>query len=123
MIYNFYVKLMQPKVGAQQTEGDDHETIHGVRNGLSGIWNHVDCSPSRHARRRPVPKRQSVLYLLEGERQGRPVWQLGRLPADGQRRRGSRYYPAGPPASLLPLTAPSQRMRRSLYDRIMRWTF
>src|SRR6266446_7104200 len=111
---------MQPQVGLLKTEGDDHASIHDVRSGFSGIWSHVDCGTSRDSQRRPSQEWKSVLYVFALAGTGRPVWRLGRLPADGKRG-GS--PPACSPAPFLALTAPSQRMRRSFYDRVMRWTF
>src|SRR6266446_2583588 len=103
---------MQPQVGLLKTEGDDHATIHDVRSGFSGIWSHVDCSTSRYPQRRPGQKRKSVLYVFALASTGCPVWHLGCLPTEG-RRGCSSSSPACPPAPLLSLTAPSQRMRRS----------
>ena len=109
---------MQPKVGSSQTEGDDHASIHDVRGGFSGIRSHVECGTSRDSQRRPSQEWKSVLYVFALAGTGRPVWRLGRLPAAGKRGRSAQAQ-----ASLLPLTAPSQRMRRSFRDRVVRWTF
>src|SRR5262245_49380965 len=113
---------MQPKVGSNELEGDDdHTSIHAFRSGSYGMWIHVDCCTGRQSQWPAAAKRRSVLYIFENKRiTGRAVGLLGSLPADGKRGRSA---PAGPQASLLPLTAPSQRMRRSFYDRVMRWTF
>ena len=98
-----------------------HASIHAVRRGSNGIWSHVDCCTSRQSQWPAAAKRESVLYIFNNKRlTGLAMGVLGILSPDGKRGRGSS---ASPQTSLLPLTAPSQRMRRSFFDRVMRWTF
>jgi hypothetical protein len=62
-----------------------------------------------------------VLHIFNNKRPtGLAMGVLGILSPDRKRGRDSS---AGPQTSLLTLTAPSQRMRRSFFDRVMRWTF
>jgi len=112
---SFYVKLMQSKVGAfNKLRETTHASIHAVRRGSNGIWSHVDCcnkpTISMASRRK---KGVSAIHFQTTSAHGTRDGGTGILSPDGKRGRGSS---ASPQTSLLPLTAPSQRMRRSFFD-------